>query len=64
MIKGLGSDIISVARIQKAIDRNPERFLETVFTDTEIAYCQKHSESTRHFAGRFAAKEALVKLLE
>ncbi len=63
MIKGLGSDIISVARIQKAIDRNAERFLETVFTDSEITYCQKHQESARHFAGRFAAKEALVKAI-
>ncbi len=63
MIKGLGSDIIAVARIGKAISRNGQRFLTTVFTDQEIAYCQQFHDSMRHFAGRFAAKEAIVKAI-
>ncbi len=63
MFKGLGTDILSVARIQKSIDKHGESFLEKVFTAAEIAYCQKHSEAARHFCGRFAAKEAVVKAL-
>lgn len=63
MIKGLGSDIIAVSRISKALERHHDRFLETVFTEREIAYCQRYNESARHFAGRFAAKEAVVKAL-
>lgn len=63
MIKGLGSDIIAVGRIQKVIDRQGDRFLTSVFTDREIAYCQRYQRSAPHFAARFAAKEALVKAL-
>lgn len=63
MIKGLGNDIIAVERIGQAIERNGQRFLDRIFTPKEQAYCQQHRESNRHFAGRFAAKEAIVKAL-
>lgn len=63
MIKGLGSDIIAVERIRRALERHGDRFLTTVFTDREIEYCQKHSSRAERFAGRFAAKEAVVKAL-
>lgn len=63
MIFGLGSDIIAVARLEKAIKRNGDRFLTTVFTSKEISYCQGYQQSTPHFAARFAAKEAVVKAL-
>lgn len=63
MIKGLGSDIIAVARIDKAIGRNGHRFLTTIFTEQEISYCQQFHDATRHFSGRFAAKEAIVKAI-
>ncbi len=62
-IKGIGSDIIAVSRIERAIGRHPEQFLSTVFTPKEIRYCRSHQEAERHFAGRFAAKEAVVKAL-
>ncbi|MDP1835769.1 MAG: holo-ACP synthase [Chlamydiales bacterium] len=63
MIKGLGSDIIAVERITKALERHGDRFLDTVFTEREVAYCRRYQEADRHFAGRFAAKEAVVKSL-
>ncbi len=61
--KGIGNDIIEIARIQQSIHRYGKRFLTRIFTDKEIAYCQKHVMHVRHFAGRFAAKEAIAKAL-
>lgn len=61
MIKGLGTDIIEVDRIEEAINKHGKRFLDRVFTPSEQDYCHKHKEWARHFAGRFAAKEAIVK---
>src|SRR5579863_412216 len=63
MIVGLGVDITQVDRITEAIERRGPRFLERVFTPSEIAYCQKHRGSAERFAGRFAAKEAAMKAL-
>jgi holo-[acyl-carrier protein] synthase len=63
MIKGIGVDIIEIARIQRSVDITGERFLEKVFTPGEIAYCRSKSNSHQHFAARFAAKEAVSKAL-
>lgn len=63
MIKGLGTDIIEIGRIDKAISRYGPKFLNRLFTLKEQEYCLKHKMSSRHFAGRFAAKEAIVKAL-
>lgn len=63
MIRGIGNDIIEIERIKKNIEHHGERFLNRIFTQTEQNYCLKHRESARHFAGRFAAKEAIVKAL-
>jgi holo-[acyl-carrier protein] synthase len=63
MIKGLGTDIIEIARIEKSIEEHAHHFLSRVFTENERAYCQKFKISAPHFAGRFAAKEAIAKAL-
>ncbi len=63
MIKGIGTDIISIKRVQGVVDRQGERFLNQTFTEKERAHCDKHKESTRNYAGRFAAKEAVVKAI-
>lgn len=63
MIRGIGTDIIEVARIKAILDRYPDRFLNRVFTPDEQAYCLKRKEPALHLAGRFAAKEAVVKAL-
>lgn len=62
-IKGIGSDIIEIERIKRSISKLGKKFLEKLFTEQEIDYCQKHKLSQRHFAGRFAAKEAIAKAL-
>ena len=63
MILGAGIDIIEVSRIQKAIERWGEDFLNHVFTPQEIACAKKYKFPYPHYAGRFAAKEAVFKAL-
>ena len=60
-VLGIGIDLVENARIQHSIERFEERFLHRVFTAGEIAYCQSMKFPERHFAARFAAKEALSK---
>ncbi|MBI4730669.1 MAG: holo-ACP synthase [Chloroflexi bacterium] len=55
-----GIDLIEIARIQAALDRHGERFLERVFTPAEVAECRGRADA---LAVRFAAKEATVKAL-
>jgi holo-[acyl-carrier protein] synthase len=62
MIKGMGVDIIDVARIKKIVEKG-NGFIEKVFTETEIKYCRDKYRPAIHYAGRFAAKEALLKAL-
>jgi len=63
MIYGIGTDIIELERIEDSIGRFGQRFLDRIFTQDEQAYCLRHKDSLRHFSGRFAAKEAIVKAL-
>ncbi len=63
MIVGLGIDISEVDRIEAAITRHGERFLNRVYTPSEIAYCEKYKNRFERYAGRFAAKEAGMKAL-
>jgi holo-[acyl-carrier protein] synthase len=58
---GIGVDLIEVERIQHSLDRFGDRFMKRVFTEVEIAYCQSMKFPARHFAARFAAKEAVSK---
>ena len=62
-VLGTGIDIVEIARLEQAIERNGERFLGRVFTDAERAYCAGRPRPTLHFAGRFAAKEAVLKAI-
>jgi len=64
MVVGLGTDLIEIARVQSSLDRYGEQFLRRVFTEGEIAYCQrKKHTAAESFAARFAAKEAGAKAL-
>jgi holo-[acyl-carrier protein] synthase len=63
MILGIGNDIVEIARIKAVLARYPQRFLNRVFTPHEQEYCLKRKEPALHLAGRFAAKEAVVKAL-
>lgn len=60
----VGVDIVEVGRIADAIDRWGTRFLQRIFTQTEIAYCSKKVRAAESFAVRFAAKEAFAKALK
>jgi holo-[acyl-carrier protein] synthase len=63
MIIGCGIDIIELERIKDLIDRHGERASKKIFTDAEIEYCKAKRKYWQHFAGRFAAKEAVAKAL-
>lgn len=63
MIVGLGTDIIEILRIGKMVERHGEVFLNRVYTEGEIRYCQRRKECYQHYAGRWAAKEAVMKTL-
>ena len=57
-----GTDIIEVERIKFDIENIGDKFLNRIFTDNEIKYCEsKNVQKYQHYAGRFAAKEAALK---
>lgn len=60
---GIGTDIVECLRIARMIERHGELFINRVFTNHEIHYCQSRKQATQHFAGRWAAKEAILKAL-
>jgi holo-[acyl-carrier protein] synthase len=62
-VRGIGIDLVHVARMREVLDRWKDRFLRRVFTDAEIADCQRRRDPPPHFAARFAAKEAGMKAL-
>jgi holo-[acyl-carrier protein] synthase len=63
MIAGIGVDLCEVERIEAAIGRHGERFLERIYTTAERAYCESKVNRMERFAGRFAAKEAAMKAI-
>ncbi len=63
MVLSQGIDIVSVARIKSAIERGGNRFLARVFTRSERSYCHGRARIFEHYAVRFAAKEAFLKVL-
>jgi holo-[acyl-carrier protein] synthase len=60
-VHGIGVDIVETARIRSSIERFGQRFLRRVFTDGEQEYCSSMPAPERHYAARFAAKEAVSK---
>jgi holo-[acyl-carrier protein] synthase len=62
-IIGIGTDIIECLRIATMIEKHGELFLTRVYTPHEIEYCSARRAATQHYAGRFAAKEAVLKAL-
>ena len=60
----IGTDIIEVSRIEKLIKEKGNKFLNRIYTKNEIDYCEsKGLNKYQHYAGRFAAKEAVFKVL-
>lgn len=62
MIAGIGTDLIEVERITEKVGNKPG-FRELVFSEAEIAYCEKKTFKFEHYAARFAAKEAFFKAI-
>jgi len=62
-IIGTGIDIVECLRIAQMIERHGELFITRVYTDAEIEYCTSRKAATQHYAGRWAAKEAVLKAL-
>jgi len=58
-----GIDMVDCARLAEVVERHGERFLARVFTPVELDYCRGRKREIEHLAGRFAAKEAVLKVL-
>ena len=63
-IVGHGIDILETARIQRMVEQHGQHFLDRVFTPLEQSYASQHIKRRfEHLAGRFAVKEAVMKVL-
>lgn len=61
---GCGIDVVELPRFKQAMKRGGKRFIERIFTQREEAYAKAHKRTTLlHLAGRFAAKEAVIKAI-
>ena len=58
-----GVDMVDCKRLGELVDRYGRRFLDRVFTPAELEYCLGKKRQLEHLAGRFAAKEAVLKVL-
>jgi holo-[acyl-carrier protein] synthase len=61
MIYGIGTDIVSIKRIEDALFRFGDRFLHRILNETEVAEYAQSAQPARFLAKRFAAKEAFSK---
>ena len=62
-MRGLGTDLVAVDRVERLLTRHGERFLARVFTPGERAECLRRARPAVHLAARLAAKEAAMKAL-
>ena len=58
-----GIDLVDFPRIEKMIEQHGERFLDRIFTAAEQSYANSNKNGVEKLAGRFAAKEAILKLM-
>jgi len=58
-----GIDLVDCKRIEKMLQEHEERFLQRVFTEVEQEYSNQHRDRVERLAGRFAVKEAVMKML-
>jgi holo-[acyl-carrier protein] synthase len=59
----VGVDLIEIDRVRRALERHGDGFRQRCFTEAERAYCESKPNPAQHYAGRFAAKEAVGKAL-
>ncbi len=58
-----GIDLVDCPRIEEMVARHGERFIQRIFTAAEQAYAEANKNKIEKLAGRFAAKEAILKLV-
>ena len=63
MIFGVGTDVVEIERVRKALDRWGERFARRILCPPELKRFQAHRQPANYLAKRFAAKEAFTKAL-
>lgn len=60
----IGTDIIEISRVKDAIENIGNKFIEEIYTEKEIEYCEsKKKAKYQHYAARFAGKEAIYKAI-
>lgn len=62
VVPGIGVDVVDVDRMKFALKRTP-KIRQRLFTEAEISYCENFRFAERHYAGRWATKEAVTKAL-
>lgn len=62
-ILGIGTEIVECPRIGSMIEQHGEAFLRRVYTAREVRFCQSRNHALEHFAGRWAAKQAILKAI-
>lgn len=63
MVLGLGTDIVEISRVREMVERHGDHFTDRCFTAREVEWAKRFRDSAIRFAGRWAAKEAVVKAL-
>jgi holo-[acyl-carrier protein] synthase len=63
MIRGFGTDIVDISRIERLLNKYNSHFKEKIYTPSEIDYCEAKAAPAIHYAGRWAVKEAFYKAL-
>lgn len=61
-LAGIGVDMVEIARMERILTRRPNFALQ-VFTEEERTYCERQARPAKHYAARFAAREAVLKAL-
>ena len=63
MIYGIGTDLVEIQRIERALERFGERFARRILCEPELGRFRRHRKPAAYLAKRFAAKEAFTKAL-
>jgi holo-[acyl-carrier protein] synthase len=63
-IRAIGTDLVDLDHFRSVVARSRPGFLEYLFTENEIEYCERYRDRTASYAAIFAAKEAFLKALQ
>ena len=63
LVYNVGTDIVEISRIRYLINTYKSKFIDRIFSKSEIEYCSDKKDPSIHFAGKFSAKEAVKKAL-